>query len=64
MSDFETALQGFLAESLDIQKLERELETKQSMFSEKLFGFLRQNGLPEKFTLPELMQLAIRKTQG
>lgn len=64
MTDFETTLTKIAKESAEIQKKELALKQEQQLFMEKLYGFLKENGLPENFTLPELAMLAIRKSKS
>ena len=61
MNQFKKQLDEFLKDSLAIQKMEMEVQTKSKLFMEKFMGFLKQNGLPENFTLAEMCALAVKK---
>ena len=50
-----------MGEAEVIKKKEATLRMEQKMFGEKLHGFLKENGLPDDFSLPELCMLAVRK---
>ena len=63
MNDFESTLAKLAEESAEIQKKEMTLKTEQQLFMEKLYGFLKEHGLSENFTLPELAMLAVRKSK-
>lgn len=64
MTEFETQLAKLEEEATGIQKSEGELRIKVQIFTQKLMGFLKENGLPEDFTLPQLALLAIRKSRA
>jgi len=63
MNPFETQLMELAKEAEGIKKQEAEVQTKGRLFNEKLIGFLKENGLPENFTMPELALLAIRQSR-
>lgn len=62
-SEFESQLKKLCDESDDLQKTEMELKTKTQLFHEKLGGFLKEQGLPDNFTIPQLALFAIRKSR-
>jgi hypothetical protein len=64
MNDFEVALRNLNVESEKIKKMEVELRMAQQLFNEKFFGFLKENGMPENFSLSELAMFAIRKAKS
>lgn len=64
MNEFETALFELNKEAEEIAKSEAELQMRGKLFSEKLFGFLKESGLPPNYTLPQLALLAIRKARA
>lgn len=64
MTDFEVTLLTLSKEASDLQKKQIELRSEIALFDNKLQGFLKENGLPENFTLPELALLAIRKSRS
>lgn len=63
MNEFFEAVLKFEAEAEELQKAEILHQQKARLFTEKLMGFLKQYGLPENFTLPQLMLLAVRKSR-
>lgn len=63
MTDFEITLAKLADESAEIQKKEMTLKQEQQLFMQKLYGFLKEHGLSENFTLPELAMLAVRKSK-
>lgn len=63
MNEFETQLIKLHTEAEELQKLEIELQMKVKIFAEKQVGFLKEYGLPENWTLPQLALLAIRKAR-
>lgn len=64
MNDFELTVMKLSEEATEIQKTEIELRTKAQMFNQKLMGFFKEQGLPDDFTLPQLVLLAIRKSRA
>jgi len=64
MNKFEEAIEKLVEESRDIQKRELMLREEAKMFNEKFMGFLRENGLPENFTLPLALNIAIKKAKS
>lgn len=63
MNNFETTLVKFVEESESLQKRELALNQENRLFGEKLAGFLKEHGLPENFTVPQLAILAVRKSR-
>jgi hypothetical protein len=61
MNEFELTLMKLNTESEETQVAELELRQRAQLFNQKLMGFLKENGLPENFTLPQLALLAARK---
>lgn len=64
MNAFEIQLMKLTEESQELQKGEMELRSKAQLFNQKLMGFLKEHGLPDDFTLPQLALLSIRKSRG
>lgn len=62
--EFEQQLKKLGEEGDEIQKEELSLRQKQGLFMDKLHGFLKEQGLPENFTLPQLALFAIRKSRA
>jgi hypothetical protein len=63
MNDFETTLLKLAEEAGSLQKQELTLRTETQLFNQKFMGFLKQNGLPEDFTLPQLALLSVKKSR-
>lgn len=63
MTEFHKQLLKFAEESNGIQKRTVQLQADAETYNQKFAGFLKENGLPENFTLPEIALLAIRKSQ-
>ncbi len=64
MNDFEASLSRFVEESAALQKRELALQQEGQLFMQKWMGFMKENGLPENFTLPELAALAVKKSRS
>jgi hypothetical protein len=64
MTEFHKQMLKFVEESQDIQKRTAQLQADTGIFNEKLGSFLKESGLPENFSIPEICLLAIRKAQG
>ncbi len=63
MNEFEKTLIKFREEADEIQKVELDFQMRAKFFNEKWHAFLKENGLPENFTMPGMVLLAIRKTR-
>lgn len=63
MNEFETTLMKLSEEAGEIQKTELELRGRAQLFNQKLMGFLKEQGLPEDFTVPQLALLSIRRSR-
>ena len=62
-NEFEKTLSKLCEESEQIQKMEMELKARAQLFTEKMAGFLKEQGLPDNFTIPQLAMFAIRKAR-
>lgn len=63
MNDFERALSSLVGEATEIQERESKLKVDQQIFMNKWSGFMKEAGLPENFTLPQLAMLSVRKAR-
>jgi len=64
MTDFEQTLRKLNDEAFLIQQEEITLQAKAKLFQQKLSGFLKESGLPDNFTVPELALLAVKKSRA
>ncbi len=62
-NQFETQLMQLDADATKLQEAEQRLQHQAVAFREKLNAFLKENGLPSDFTLPQLALLAIRQSR-
>lgn len=63
-NDFEMTLVKFCEEAEVLQKKELALKGEQQLFMQKWVGFMKESGLPEDFTMPEMALLAIKKSRS
>lgn len=64
MNEFETELMGLVEDFKGVQEGERALQMKVTVANGKLQDFLKKHNLPEQFSMPELMQLSIRRSRA
>ncbi len=62
-NEFETQLRQFAVESEALQIRERDLKNDSEFFLQKFQGFMKENGLTQEWTLPQLALLAVKKSK-
>lgn len=63
MNEFETQLLKFVEEFKCLQNDENTISMRAQMINGRFQDFLKSNSIPEKFTIAELLQLAIKKSR-
>ncbi len=64
MNPFEVELIQFVEKFKELQSDENTLGLRAQMITGQFQDFLKSNGLPEKFTMAEALQLAIKRSRA
>lgn len=64
MTEFNEKLVAIASKFSELKTLEKELGHKSNVANMELQSLLKDHGLPENFTLPEALLLAIEKAAG
>lgn len=63
MTEFYKALLQYEERFKDMQKKEQALQLEAHTLQSAFQGWLKESGLPEQFTMAEVMTLAVRKSR-